>query len=579
MSEDLKNLKRKVRSIERKYKTNNKPEVKQEYKTKKSEYKKLLQKTKKEYINDKFMKCGSNTKKLYKTLNQIIGKNKEVTLPPGKDMDCANNLLNHFMDKIKKINENLENYELFTPPSNSSNHKLEDVSEISADEVKKIIMESKPTTCGSDPIPSTVVKHQLNILLPILTRLINWSLRTGSFHKTWKKSIIIPLQKKVGQDTGYTNYRPVNNLPFLSKITEKVMIQQLNLYLETHCPLPDTVCAYRKNLSTKHAILKLLDTMYKNMDKQCVTLVTAIDLSATFDMVNHGLLLKVLNQTYNIKGTALKWFTSYLSDCSVCVQINNRVSQELDLPFSVPQGSCAGPILFNIYISTLNSYLSSSNCDILGYADNNTISACIDPNIQNNEQWVVGKIQNSLEKTKHWMCLNRLKMNDQMTNFITYGNNVQLAKCSTKHIKIGDEIIVGSDKINLLGIDIDKNLTFKEHIKKKCNKTTYNLYSIRSLRQHLNNKTTQTLIYGLVTSHLDYKNAIYSTLPASITKPLNRIQNLAAKLVLNNRTKRSAHPRLNRHFIGCPLERGQYTRVLAFYTLAYMEGDQELSVT
>ena len=54
------------------------------------------------------------------------------------------------------------------------------------------------------------------------------------------------------------------------------------------------------------------------MDKQCVTLVTAIYLSATFDMVNHSLLLKVPNQTYNIKGTALKWFTSYLSDCSVC---------------------------------------------------------------------------------------------------------------------------------------------------------------------------------------------------------------------------------------------------------------------
>ena len=201
MSEDLKNLKRKVRSIERKYKTNNKPEVKQEYKTQKLEYKKLLHKTKKEYINDKFMKCGSNTKKLYITLNQIIGKNKEVTLPPEKDMDCTNNLLNHVMDKIKKINENLENYELFTPPSNSSNHKLEDFNEISADEVKKIIMESKPTTCGSDPIPSTVVKHHLNILLPISTRLINWSLKTGSFHKTWKKSIITPLQK------GRTRYR------------------------------------------------------------------------------------------------------------------------------------------------------------------------------------------------------------------------------------------------------------------------------------------------------------------------------------------------------------------------------------
>ena len=184
----------------------------------------------------------------------------------------------------------------------------------------------------------------------------------------------------------------------------------------------------------------------------------------------------------------------------------------------------------------LLSYLSPSDCDILGYADDNTISTCIDPNVQNNEQQVVGKIQNSVETTKHWMCLNRLKMNDQKTNFM-YGNKAQLAKCSTKHIKIGEETIVGSDKINLLGIDIDKNLTFKEHIKKKCKIAMYNLYNIRSLRQHLNNKTTQTLIYGLVTSHLDYINAIYSTLPASTTKPLNRIQNLAAKPVLNSRDK------------------------------------------
>ena len=196
----------------------------------------------------------------------------------------------------------------------------------------------------------------------------------------------------------YTNDRPVNNLPFLSRITEKAMIQQLNLYIETHCSLPDTVCAYRKNLSTEHALLKLLDKIYKNMDKQCVTLVTAIDLLAVFDTVNHGLLLKVLNQTYNINGTALRWFDSYLSDCSVCVQINNSVSQELDLLFSMLQGSCGGPILFNIYISTLTGFLSSSDCDVLGYADDNTISACIDPKVQNNEQQVVGKIQISLKK-------------------------------------------------------------------------------------------------------------------------------------------------------------------------------------
>ena len=100
--------------------------------------------------------------------------------------------------------------------------------------------------CGSDSLLSTVVKHHLNILLLIITRIINWSLRTGSFHKVWKRSIIIPLQKKVGQGTNYTNYMLVNNLPFLSKVIEEAMILQLYLYLKTCYPLPDTVCAYRK---------------------------------------------------------------------------------------------------------------------------------------------------------------------------------------------------------------------------------------------------------------------------------------------------------------------------------------------
>ena len=150
------------------------------------------------------------------------------------------------------------------------------------------------------------------------------------------------------------------------------MILQLNLYLKTYCPLRDTGCAYRQNLSTEHAILKFLDTIYKNMDKQCVTPVIAIDHLDAFDMVNYSLLLKVINQLYNIKGTALKWFESFLSDHSICVQINNSVCHELDLPLSVPQ---VGPKLFNIYISTLNTFLDSSNCDLLGYADDNAILA------------------------------------------------------------------------------------------------------------------------------------------------------------------------------------------------------------
>ena len=229
----------------------------------------------------------------------------------------------------------------------------------------------------------------------------------------------------------------------------------------------------------------------------------------------------------------------------------------------MPQGSYAGPILFNIYISTLTSFLGSSNCDLLGYADDNTISACIDPSVQNNEQQVIGNIQDCLEKTKHWMCLNRLKMNDQKTKFTMYGNNVQLSKCSTKHIKIGDEIIGGSEMINLLGIDIDNNLSFEEHIKKKCKVAMYNLHNIRSSPEHQNTKTTLTLIYELVTSHLDYINAIFLTLPALTIRPLIRAQNLAAKLVLNSRDKNTSSTKTKQILHWLPIKERSIFKCLA----------------
>ena len=156
------------------------------------------------------------------------------------------------------------------------------------------------------------------------------------------------------------------------------------------------------------------------------------------------------------------------------------------------------------------------------------------------------------------MGLNKLKMNDRKTKFIMYGNNVQLSKCSTKHIEIGDEIIRFNDMIDLLGTDINNNLSFKEHIKKKYNVAMYNLHNIRSLCENLNSKTTQTLIYGLVTSHLDYINDIFSTLPASTIRPLIREQNLAAKLVLNSRGRDTSSTSAKQILQWLPIKRSIY---------------------
>ena len=98
--------------------------------------------------------------------------------------------------------------------------------------VKKLLIKAKPTTCANDPIPSKLVKQHMDVLLPLITRMINKSLSNGTFAEIWKISVIRPLIKKKGIECILKNYRPVSNLSFISKLTERACLEPLCLILK-----------------------------------------------------------------------------------------------------------------------------------------------------------------------------------------------------------------------------------------------------------------------------------------------------------------------------------------------------------
>ena len=138
------------------------------------------------------------------------------------------------------------------------------------------------------------LKQVLEGCPPAITHIINRSLDSSEFCSAWKEVLVKPLVKKISTGTDKTNYRLVSNLSFISKIIEKVALEQFTKHCNRNGLLPEYQSAYRKNHSCQSSLIKLVNDILWGMEEQLVTAVVILDLSAAFNTVNPDLLLEVL---------------------------------------------------------------------------------------------------------------------------------------------------------------------------------------------------------------------------------------------------------------------------------------------
>ena len=133
----------------------------------------------------------------------------------------------------------------------------------------------------------------LDEIVPALTVIINKSLQTGCVPASFKTALVTPLLKKPNLDKNdLKNYRPVSNLPFLSKITEKVVLKQLLQHLQNNHLLEPFQSAYRTGHNTETALLSVMNGLLLETDKGNVVLLNMLDLSAAFDAIDQPFLSK-----------------------------------------------------------------------------------------------------------------------------------------------------------------------------------------------------------------------------------------------------------------------------------------------
>ncbi len=394
-------------------------------------------------------------------------------------------------------------------------------------EVSKLLLSSHPTTCPLDPIPSHLLQAISPTLLPALTHIINTSLHTGIFPTAFKQARVTPLLKKPTLNASLLeNYRPVSLLPFVAKTLERVVFNQLSLFLSQYNKLDAKQSGFRSDHSTETALLSVTEALRVAKADSKSSVLILLELSAAFDTVNHQILLSTLS-SLGITGIPLSWFESYLTGRSFRVAWGGEVSKAHQLVTGVPQGLVLGPLLFSTYTTSLGPIIQAHGFSYHCYADDTQLYLSFQPE----DPTVAARISGCLADISAWMKEHHLQLNLAKTELL-----VVPATPTLQHdfsIQLGTSIITPSTSVRNLGVIFDDQRTFKEHIAKTARSCRFALHNIRKIRPFLTEHAAQLLVQALVVSRLDYCNALLAGLPSNTIKPLQMIQNAAARLVIN----------------------------------------------
>ena len=431
--------------------------------------------------------------------------------------------------------------------------QLNDIT-LSFSEVSNIIQNlDKSKATGPDQVHNRLLIVASSIIAEPLTILFNRSLRESKFPAIWKVSHVTPLHKK-GPMRFCNNYRPISLLSCIGKVLEKCIHKHLYKFLQYNNIITQSQSGFIPGDSTVNQLLCIYNDLCSSFDKEITTQAVYLDISKAFDRVWHtGLLSKL--EAVGIRGKLLNWFRDYLSCSMQATVIKGEKSDFKNVSSRVPQGSVLGPLLFLNYINDIVNNIESV---IKLLADDTSLSLAL-----NNHESRAEILNHDLEQINEWAKKWKVRFNEEKNEQLNFtrGQN------QNQQLTFGSTTLKETPSHKHLGIILQTNCRWDEHIRSVINKTSMLISCLRSYKYKISRKALETMYKSFIFPLCDYANTVWDNCTDTQSKMLENLHVEAIRIIIEG-IRGTSHQKLYKESGFCTLkERRKRCKLLMFYKM------------